>query len=60
MDRAPIDIREQLGLAVENPQSFLTAIKQVAAQEDKLELQKLVIFTDILKKNADEITLRLR
>jgi dynein heavy chain len=38
-----------------NPQSFLTAIKQVAAHQDKLELQTLVIFTDILKKNKDEL-----
>ena len=52
----PIDIPRTTWLGgLKNPQSFLTAIKQVAAQEDKLELQKLVIFTDILKKNADEI-----
>jgi dynein heavy chain len=40
---------------LKNPQSFLTAIKQVAAHQDKLELQTLVIFTDILKKTTDEL-----
>jgi dynein heavy chain len=52
----PIDIPRSTWLGgLRNPQSFLTAIKQVAAQEDKLELQTLVIFTDILKKSADEL-----
>ncbi len=52
----PSDIPRSTWLGgLKNPQSFLTAIKQVAAQQDKLELQKLVIFTDILKKTADEI-----
>ena len=51
-----IDIPRSTWLGgLRNPQSFLTAIKQVAAQEDKLELQTLVIFTDILKKSADEV-----
>ena len=39
-----------------NPQSFLTAINQVAAQKDKSELDKLVSVTDVTKKMAvDEI-----
>lgn len=33
-----------------NPQSFLTAIKQVYAREKELELNKLTIQTDVLKK----------
>lgn len=38
-----------------NPQSFLTAIMQAAAQRDSLELDKLVIVTDVSKRRADEI-----
>ena len=38
-----------------NPQSFLTAIMQTAAQRDSLELDKLVIVTDVSKRGADEI-----
>merc|ERR1711988_1517638 len=37
-----------------NPQSFLTAINQVAAQKDKLELDKLVSFSEVLKKMTPE------
>jgi len=33
-----------------NPQSFLTAIKQVYAREKQQELNKLTIQTDVLKK----------
>ena len=33
-----------------NPQSFLTAIKQVYARDKELELNKLTIQTDVLKK----------
>jgi dynein heavy chain len=35
---------------LKNPQSFLTAIKQVYARKNTLELNKLFIQTDILKK----------
>merc|ERR1712216_1082078 len=35
-----------------NPQLFLTAINQVAAQKDKSELDKLVSVTDVTKKMA--------
>merc|ERR1719164_223263 len=39
-----------------NPQSFLTAINQVAAQRNQWELDKLLNFTDVTKKmTADEI-----
>merc|ERR1719231_2181365 len=37
-----------------NPQSFLTAINQVAAQKDKLELDKLVSLSDVTKKMTPE------
>merc|ERR1711998_757094 len=37
-----------------NPQSFLTAINQVAAQKDKSELDKLVSLTDVTKKMTPE------
>lgn len=35
---------------LKNPQSFLTAIKQVYARKNTIELNKLYIQTDILKK----------
>lgn len=39
-----------------NPQSFLTAIMQQTAQRQGLELDKLVIFTDVTKKvSLDEV-----
>lgn len=38
-----------------NPQSFLTAIRQQAAQRHGLELDKLVIATEVTKKRPDEI-----
>jgi len=38
-----------------NPQSFLTAIMQAAAQRDGHELDKLVITTDVTKRRADEV-----
>merc|ERR550537_2178684 len=37
-----------------NPQSFLTAINQVAAQKNQWELDKLVSVTDVLKKMTPE------
>merc|ERR1712070_1030980 len=36
------------------PQSFLTAIMQVTAQRNQLELDKLVVQTDVLKKMTTE------
>ena len=39
-----------------NPQSFLTAVNQVAAQKNQWELDKLVTLTDVLKKmTPDEV-----
>jgi dynein heavy chain len=38
-----------------NPQSFLTAIAQQTAQRNSLELDKLVIQTDVTKKMAGEM-----
>lgn len=37
-----------------NPQSFLTAICQVTAQKNQWELDKLVTWTDVLKKLSVE------
>jgi dynein heavy chain len=38
-----------------NPQSFLTAIKQVVGRKQKWELNKVMIATDVTKKNVEEI-----
>jgi dynein heavy chain, axonemal len=38
-----------------NPQSFLTAIKQVVSQANKYELNKLYIQTDITKRQIEQI-----
>ena len=38
-----------------NPQSFLTAIAQRTAQKDSLELDKLVIQTEVTKRNAEDV-----
>eukprot|EP00918_Siedleckia_nematoides_P022348 GHVU01048072.1.p1 GENE.GHVU01048072.1~~GHVU01048072.1.p1 ORF type:complete len:830 (+),score=159.71 GHVU01048072.1:655-3144(+) len=38
-----------------NPQSFLTAIKQVTAQQQSLELNKLSISTEVTKRDASSI-----
>eukprot|EP01040_Poterioochromonas_malhamensis_P024098 gene24098-29736_t len=38
-----------------NPQSFLTAVMQITAQSQSLELDKLSLMTDVMKKmNAEE------
>jgi dynein heavy chain len=38
-----------------NPQSFLTAIKQTCCQQQKLELDKLVVVTDVTKREKIHI-----
>ena len=38
-----------------NPQSFLTAIAQQTAQKNSLELDKLVIQTDVTKRRVEEV-----
>ena len=38
-----------------NPQSFLTAIMQVTAQKGGLELDKLMVMTDVLKRKLEEV-----
>jgi len=38
-----------------NPQSFLTAIKQLCCQNQGLELDKLQVFTDVTKKEAKQV-----
>lgn len=43
-----------------NPQSFLTAIMQITAQRNKLELDKLVILTDVTRKTVEAIDSRAR
>ncbi len=37
-----------------NPQSFLTAIMQTTAQRNSLELDKLVIYTDVTRKTVEQ------
>jgi len=43
-----------------NPQSFLTAILQKTAQKQKLELDKLIVQTDVSRKTVDQIDSRAR
>merc|ERR1739844_44538 len=38
-----------------NPQSFLTAIKQLCCQSQGLELDKLQVFTDVTKREAKQV-----
>jgi dynein heavy chain len=38
-----------------NPQSFLTAIKQITCQTQKLELDKLQVLTDVQKRDVSQI-----
>merc|ERR1719222_1870830 len=38
-----------------NPQSFLTAIKQLCCQNQGLELDKLQVFTDVTKREAEQV-----
>ena len=38
-----------------NPQSYLTAIKQICCQDTGAELDKLQVFTDVTKKEPKQI-----
>jgi len=38
-----------------NPQSFLTAIKQICCQNQGLELDKLHVFTEVTKRDAKQV-----
>merc|ERR1719201_1462797 len=38
-----------------NPQSFLTAIKQLTCQQQQLELNRLQVFTEVTKRDAKSI-----
>jgi dynein heavy chain len=38
-----------------NPQSFLTAIKQLCCQQQQLELDKLQVFTEVTKREVKQI-----
>ena len=39
-----------------NPQSYLTAIKQICCQDTGAELDKLQVFTDVTKKEPKQLT----
>ena len=43
-----------------NPQSFLTAIMQITSQKNKMELDKLVIMTDVSRKTVEQTDGRAR
>jgi len=43
-----------------NPQSFLTAIMQRTAQKQKMELDKLLIMTEVTRKSAEQMDARAR
>jgi dynein heavy chain len=52
----PITIPKVVDIAkLFNPQSYLTAIKQKCCQEQMLELDKLQVFTDVLRKEKAQI-----
>eukprot|EP00747_Dinoflagellata_sp_TGD_P069801 gnl/TRDRNA2_/TRDRNA2_156296_c4_seq1.p1 gnl/TRDRNA2_/TRDRNA2_156296_c4~~gnl/TRDRNA2_/TRDRNA2_156296_c4_seq1.p1 ORF type:complete len:308 (-),score=79.42 gnl/TRDRNA2_/TRDRNA2_156296_c4_seq1:61-885(-) len=38
-----------------NPQSFLTAIKQLCCQQQQLELNKLQVFTEVTKRDVKQV-----
>merc|ERR1719281_2431107 len=38
-----------------NPQSFLTAIKQLCCQTQGLELDKLAVYTDVTKRDVKQV-----
>lgn len=38
-----------------NPQSFLTAIKQICCQQQSMELDKLVVYTEVTKRDKSQI-----
>eukprot|EP00921_Rhytidocystis_pertsovi_P023460 GHVQ01037522.1.p1 GENE.GHVQ01037522.1~~GHVQ01037522.1.p1 ORF type:complete len:390 (-),score=46.29 GHVQ01037522.1:403-1572(-) len=43
-----------------NPQSFLTAVKQVTSQQQSLELNKLIIVTDVTKRDPKSLEANAR
>jgi dynein heavy chain len=53
---APMEVPRCLWLGgLINPQSYLTAIKQIKAQKESLELDRLTIQTDVTKRNAEDV-----
>lgn len=58
-DPASIPVVTQLSYMF-NPQSFLTAIMQITAQKNKMELDKLFILTDVTRKLMEETESRAR
>merc|ERR1719253_1227310 len=52
----PLNIPKVVDVAkLFNPQSFLTAIKQLCCQNQGLELDKLQVFTEVQKKEVKQV-----
>merc|ERR1719420_1329994 len=52
----PLNIPKVVDVAkLFNPQSFLTAIKQLCCQQQQLELDKLQVFTEVTKRDAKSV-----
>jgi dynein heavy chain len=52
----PLNIPKVVDIArLFNPQSFLTAIKQLCCQQQSLELDKLQVFTDVTKRELKQV-----
>merc|ERR1719230_1958746 len=52
----PLNIPKVVDVAkLFNPQSFLTAIKQLCCQQNKLELDKLQVFTEVTKREPKQV-----
>merc|ERR1719277_1726536 len=52
----PLNIPKVVDIAkLFNPQSFLTAIKQLCCQQQQLELDKLDVFTEVTKRDVKQV-----
>lgn len=52
----PLNIPKVVDIAkLFNPQSFLTAIKQLCCQQQQLELDKLQVFTEVTKRDVKQV-----
>jgi len=52
----PLNIPKVVDVAkLFNPQSFLTAIKQLCCQQQNLELDKLQVFTEVTKRDLQQV-----
>merc|ERR1719420_704899 len=57
----PLNIPKVVDIAkLFNPQSFLTAIKQLCCQTQQLELNKLQVFTEVTKREVKQIDTHAR